>query len=51
MVIKLDMDNSFDQVCQSFLFVVLGKFGHPVQWIKYYIGEPWRAPLVKVIST
>jgi hypothetical protein len=49
MVIKLDMENSFDQVKHAFMFSVLRKFGFSkefVDWIQACIGSPWIAPLI-----
>jgi hypothetical protein len=49
MVIKLDMENTFDHVCHSFLFQVMDRFGFNssfIQWVVSCIGNPWIAPQV-----
>ena len=49
MVIKLDMENDFDNVKHSFLFQVLEKLGFDppfIQWIKACIVSPWISPLI-----
>jgi hypothetical protein len=49
MVVKLDMANTFDCVCHSFLFKVMEKFGFNSSFIKWAvacIGNPWIVPLV-----
>jgi hypothetical protein len=49
MVIKLDMENSFDRVKHSFLFSVLKSYGFSetfISWIKACIGSPWISPLI-----
>ena len=48
-VIKLGMENAFDQVKHSFLFTVLHSFGFSsafLNLIKACINNPWIAPLV-----
>jgi hypothetical protein len=49
MVIKLDMVNSFNQFCHSFLFMVMKKFSFNTSFIRMVdacIGKSWIAPLV-----
>jgi len=49
MVVKLDLENTFDRVRHSFLTEILHKFGFGskfINWIKACISEPWIAPLV-----
>jgi hypothetical protein len=49
MLIKLDMENSFDRVKLSFLYKVLLSFGFNsefVNLIKVCTEKPWIAPLV-----
>jgi hypothetical protein len=49
MVIKLDMENSFDCVKHSFLFSDLKAYGFSdtfIRWIKACIGSPWITPLI-----
>jgi hypothetical protein len=48
MIMKLDLENSFDRVRHVFLFQVLQKYGFNasfIQWIKACIGTPWITPL------
>lgn len=54
MVIKLDLESSFDRVRHRFLLEVLHKFGFGhkfINWIKACISEPWIAPLVNGRAT
>jgi hypothetical protein len=49
MVIKIDMENSFDRVKHSFLRDILKKFGFNqsfISWIGACINSPWISPLV-----
>jgi hypothetical protein len=49
MIIKIDMENDFDQVGHPFLFQILSNFGFSkdfINWIKACIRSPWIAPLV-----
>jgi hypothetical protein len=49
MIIKLDMENAFDQVRHSFLFELITKLGFIptfIQWICSCTSSPWIAPLV-----
>ena len=49
MIIKLDMENAFDRVKNSFFYKVLLSFGFSsnfVNLIKACIEKPWIAPLV-----
>jgi hypothetical protein len=49
MVIKIDMENAFDRVRHSFLFVVLTRFGFGAEilaWISSCISDPWISSLV-----
>lgn len=48
-VITLDMENVFDRVNHSFIFLVMEKLGFNnefIYWIKSCIGSPWIAPLI-----
>lgn len=48
-VLKLDMENDFDRVRHSFLFVVLDKLGFSMDFIdliKSCIHRPWITPLI-----
>ena len=52
MLIKLDMENAFDKVNFSFLFLVLRSFGFIpalINLIKECIDKPWIVPLVNGI--
>lgn len=43
MIIKIDMENAFDKVCHSFLFLTLRNFGFAEEFvnrIKACIGNP-----------
>ena len=49
MVIKVDMENTFDRVNHEFLFVVMQKFGfgtYFISLIKSHVGVPWITPLI-----
>ena len=49
MIIKLDLENSFDRVRHKFLIKVMEKMGFAqgfISWIKACIGSPRIAPLV-----
>jgi hypothetical protein len=49
MVIKLDMENSFDRVKHSFLFSVLEKYGFSdtsIEWIEFCFGASWIAQMI-----
>jgi len=49
MAIKLDMDNAFDRVRNSFLKSTLKKFRFAeefIDWIGSCIGSPWITPLI-----
>jgi hypothetical protein len=49
MVIKIDMENAFDQVRHSFLLDAMHKFGFIpliIRWIEACISTPWITPLV-----
>jgi hypothetical protein len=49
MVIKLDMENSFDRVRHNFLFAVLTRFGFGADllaWISSCISAPWISPMI-----
>jgi hypothetical protein len=49
MVVKLDMENSFDRVKHNFLFSVLKAYGFSenlINWIRACISAPWISPLL-----
>jgi hypothetical protein len=49
MVIKFDMENSFDRVRHSFIFAVLSRFGFGVDllaWISSCICNPCISPMI-----
>lgn len=49
MIIKLGMENAFDRVNLSFIFLVMEKLGFSndfILWINACIGSPWIAPLI-----
>jgi hypothetical protein len=49
MVVKLDMENTFDRVKHSFLFSILKAYGFSenfINWIKACISMPWVSPLL-----
>jgi hypothetical protein len=48
-VVKLDMENDFDRVKQSFLLSVLKAYGFSenfINWIRACINTPWISPLL-----
>jgi hypothetical protein len=54
MIIKNDMENSFDKVNHEFLYEVLSKFGFQnpfISWITACISNPWISPLINGRST
>jgi hypothetical protein len=54
MVIKLDMENTFDRVWHNFLFAILVRFGFGVEflaWISSCILDPWISPMINIRPT
>jgi hypothetical protein len=54
MVVKLYMDNAFDNVRDAFLFQVMEQFGfstNSIRWIAACINNPWITPLVNGRTT
>jgi hypothetical protein len=53
-IIKIDMENSFDQVKNEFLYEVLKRFGFNhsfISWIGACISSPWIVPLINGCPT
>ena len=53
-VLKKDLDNAFDRICQPFIFQVMLSFGFDqgfIRWVKSYISNMWISPLVNGRAT